>query len=346
LPKEIEMGSQYWNKPGKQRKQDWRDQKPKEPGTIVEITRRYYACAVSLAGVMGVPMSEQFLKEHRESISCTFIESGRTGVRLPDHVNLPQLYVPEVPATPKPANDKVPRVVREPETGTLNKEEPPCNDATSACVAPTSGPIEAPPIPPADAPAVNVPTPAPVPKPPRVAKPAGEKLKQTLVNTIRSKFCMEVEEGRWNWRPGCKEQCLTIFGTVELSSLPLETLKDGYTKLASTKRETQHAVEAPVISERVTEGGDKGQVEIVDPEGSQEGSSHAPGVSVATEGQLVRLFGLARMSGYKSLDRDLSPWFDVDAQRYRNVPMPNFLSIEQHLTSLLPKRETRRGKVA
>jgi hypothetical protein len=55
-----------WNKSRPQ-------ERPRPPTTIYEITRRYYACAVSLAKVMGVPMSEAFIQEHRESISCCFI---------------------------------------------------------------------------------------------------------------------------------------------------------------------------------------------------------------------------------------------------------------------------------
>jgi hypothetical protein len=61
------------------------------PTTLTEIARRYYACAVALAKAMGVPLSETFLREHRESISCCFIEAGRAGVRLPAGVQLPPL---------------------------------------------------------------------------------------------------------------------------------------------------------------------------------------------------------------------------------------------------------------
>jgi hypothetical protein len=42
---------------------------------------------------MGVPLSETFLREHRESISCCFIEAGRAGVRLPAGVQLPPLQM-------------------------------------------------------------------------------------------------------------------------------------------------------------------------------------------------------------------------------------------------------------
>jgi hypothetical protein len=64
------------------------------PTTITEITRRYYACAVALARAMGVPMTETFLRQHRESISCCFIEAGRAGVRIPPAVPLPPLTGP------------------------------------------------------------------------------------------------------------------------------------------------------------------------------------------------------------------------------------------------------------
>jgi hypothetical protein len=40
---------------------------------------------------MGLPLTETFMREHRESISCCFIEAGRAGVRLPSAVHLPPL---------------------------------------------------------------------------------------------------------------------------------------------------------------------------------------------------------------------------------------------------------------
>ena len=51
------------------------------PTTLHEITRRYYATAVQLAQAMGLPLSEQLIQDHRESISCCYIEAGRSGVR-------------------------------------------------------------------------------------------------------------------------------------------------------------------------------------------------------------------------------------------------------------------------
>jgi hypothetical protein len=90
------------------------------PPTITEITRRYYACALALAKAMGLPLSAAFVKEHRESISCCFIEAGRAGVRLPATVTLPPL---STPATPEPA--PAPVEVKAPaETPALNGDAP------------------------------------------------------------------------------------------------------------------------------------------------------------------------------------------------------------------------------
>jgi hypothetical protein len=75
-----------------------RPEAPSAPTTLHEITRRYYACAIALAKAMGVPLSETFIREHRESISCCFIEAGRAGVRLPSGVQLPPLTAPPVEA--------------------------------------------------------------------------------------------------------------------------------------------------------------------------------------------------------------------------------------------------------
>jgi hypothetical protein len=64
---------------------------PSAPTTLTEITRRYYVCAVALSKVMGLPLTDTFMREHRESISRCFIEAGRAGVRLPPAVQLPPL---------------------------------------------------------------------------------------------------------------------------------------------------------------------------------------------------------------------------------------------------------------
>jgi hypothetical protein len=61
---------------------------------LTEITRRYYATAVALAKAMGLPLTEDFLRQHRESISTCFIEAGRAGIRLPAGVQLPPLTAP------------------------------------------------------------------------------------------------------------------------------------------------------------------------------------------------------------------------------------------------------------
>jgi hypothetical protein len=63
------------------------------PTTLTEITRRYYATAIALARAMGLPLSEQFIRDYRESISACFIESGRAGVRLLPTVPLPPLVI-------------------------------------------------------------------------------------------------------------------------------------------------------------------------------------------------------------------------------------------------------------
>jgi hypothetical protein len=77
-----------------------REAPPAEPTTLHEITRRYVACAVQLAKAMGLPLTEQFIRDHRESISTCFIESGRAGVRLPASVQLPALRVEAPVASP------------------------------------------------------------------------------------------------------------------------------------------------------------------------------------------------------------------------------------------------------
>jgi hypothetical protein len=74
------------------------------PTTLTEIARRYYACAIALAKAMGVPLTETFLREHWESISCCFIEAGRAGVRLRPAVQLPPLIAPKV-ETPAEAGE-------------------------------------------------------------------------------------------------------------------------------------------------------------------------------------------------------------------------------------------------
>ena len=74
-----------------------RTEAPSAPTSLHEITRRYYACAVALAKAMGLPLTETFLREHRESISCCFIEAGRACVRLDPAVPLPPLTLAHEP---------------------------------------------------------------------------------------------------------------------------------------------------------------------------------------------------------------------------------------------------------
>jgi hypothetical protein len=71
-----------------------RPEAPSAPTTLTEITRRYYATAIALSKAMGPPLTETFMREHRESISYCFIEAGRAGVRLPPAVQLPPLAPP------------------------------------------------------------------------------------------------------------------------------------------------------------------------------------------------------------------------------------------------------------
>jgi hypothetical protein len=61
------------------------------PTTITELARRYHSCAVALATSLGLPLTEAFLRDHRESVSSIFIAADRAGVRLPAGVQLPPL---------------------------------------------------------------------------------------------------------------------------------------------------------------------------------------------------------------------------------------------------------------
>jgi hypothetical protein len=111
---------------------------PVAPTTLHEITRRYYACAVALAKAMGVPMSETFLREHRESISCCFIEAGRAGVRLPAGVTLPPLVADArvASANGQPV-EPVSQLVASPVNGDVPDIPPPMDLAPSNGHAPT-----------------------------------------------------------------------------------------------------------------------------------------------------------------------------------------------------------------
>ena len=114
-----------------------RPEAPRAPTTLTEITRRYYACAVALAKAMGVPMSETFMKEHRESISCCFIEAGRTGVRLPSGVQLPPLTAPPVEAPAEAGEIMCSGRPPAPEEPPTNGDTPPLSVITTVAELPT-----------------------------------------------------------------------------------------------------------------------------------------------------------------------------------------------------------------
>jgi hypothetical protein len=109
-----------------------RPEAPSAPTTLTEITRRYYATAIALSKAMGVPLSETFIREHRESISCCFIEAGRAGVRLLPAVQLPPLSGP--PAADQPTEDAaiIDGITSDPE-----RETPPTNGHTPPVAIPT-----------------------------------------------------------------------------------------------------------------------------------------------------------------------------------------------------------------
>jgi hypothetical protein len=76
---------------------------------LTEIARRYVATGLALSRALGLPWTEDFLRQHRESISCCFIEAGRAGVRLPERVHLPPLEPAGHPApVPGPDRDTLP----------------------------------------------------------------------------------------------------------------------------------------------------------------------------------------------------------------------------------------------
>jgi hypothetical protein len=73
---------------------NWTPRPTPQPTSITEICRRYYACALALSKVMGVPLTETFMQEHHSAISSTFIETSRCELRLPASVTLPPLAPP------------------------------------------------------------------------------------------------------------------------------------------------------------------------------------------------------------------------------------------------------------
>jgi len=73
---------------------DWKPRPAPKPTSITEICRRYYACALALSKVMGVPLTETFMQAYHSAISSTFIETSRCELRLPAGVTLPPLVPP------------------------------------------------------------------------------------------------------------------------------------------------------------------------------------------------------------------------------------------------------------
>jgi hypothetical protein len=110
---------------------------------------------------MGLSLTETFIREHRESISCCFIEAGRAGVRLPSAVQLPPLSgAPDAPVAqangqpmlvrqnPLPADPSTNGAVPEPPADapgeficvmTSDPEEPPTNGHAPPTVVPKGG---------------------------------------------------------------------------------------------------------------------------------------------------------------------------------------------------------------
>lgn len=104
---------------------------PRSPATIHEICRRYYACAATLAKVMGLPLSETFIKEYHQAISTCFIEASKCEVRLPSGVTLAPLVAPP--------NGQGETPVPVAQTTTEAPEEMPIISANNGHEAPGSG---------------------------------------------------------------------------------------------------------------------------------------------------------------------------------------------------------------
>jgi len=156
---------------------------------VTEITRRYYACAVALAKAMGLPLSETFLREHRESISCCFIEAGRAGVRLPAAVHLPPLA-----ADSPVAQDNGDAKAAEPEPESIV-------NASNTFSPPVAGP----PTEPEPAVATNGDTPALTIVPAEAALPCGGQtistLKPAQLAMLISKTARLVRDDGERWAP-------------------------------------------------------------------------------------------------------------------------------------------------
>ena len=83
-----------------------RSEPPSVPTSLHEITRRYVATALALSKAMGLPWTEEFIRQHRESITTCFIQAGMEGLRLPSAVQLPPL-APGAFAPPEPESPSV-----------------------------------------------------------------------------------------------------------------------------------------------------------------------------------------------------------------------------------------------
>jgi hypothetical protein len=103
-----------------------RPEAPSAPTTtITELARRYHSCAVALATSLGLPLTEAFLRDHRESVSSIFIAADRAGVRLPSWIQLPPLTAPPVEAPAEAGEIMCSGIPSAPEAPTTNGDTPP-----------------------------------------------------------------------------------------------------------------------------------------------------------------------------------------------------------------------------
>ena len=116
---------------------NWKTRQAPPPTSITEICRRYAACAAGLARAFGLPLTETFLREHRESISCCFIGAGRAGVRLPPAVQLPPLSEPTVEAPAEAGEIMCSGRPPAPEAPPTNGDTPPLSVITTVAELPT-----------------------------------------------------------------------------------------------------------------------------------------------------------------------------------------------------------------
>jgi hypothetical protein len=107
------------------------------PTTITELARRYHSCTVALAKSLGLPMTEAFLRDHRESVSSIFIASDRAGVRLPSGIQLPPLTAPPVEAPAEAGEIMCSGRPLAPEEPPTNGDTPPLSVITTVAELPT-----------------------------------------------------------------------------------------------------------------------------------------------------------------------------------------------------------------